>query len=69
MTTITLTSPDISCEHCKAAIEREIGGLSGVNSVSVDIPTQHVQVTYDSGRTSRDAIVEALDEAGYPVAL
>jgi copper ion binding protein len=67
MEQITLTAPDISCEHCQRAIEREIGALPGVASVSVDIPTKHVSVTYDPDAVTRDRIVEALDEEGYPV--
>jgi copper chaperone len=68
MEQITLTAPDISCDHCKHTIERELGGLAGVQSVSVDVPTKHVNVSYDRQHLSREAIVEKLDEEGYPVA-
>jgi copper chaperone len=65
---ITLTAPDISCDHCKQTIERELGTLSGVHSVSVAIPTKHVDVRFDPAQTSQAAIVARLDEEGYPVA-
>lgn len=68
METMTLTAPDISCEHCRTAIEREVGALSGVGSCSVDVPTRQVTVTYDPVKVSRSQIVETLDEEGYPVA-
>lgn len=68
METVTLTAPDISCEHCQRTIEQEVGSLNGVQSVSVDVPTQQVNVTYDPAHTSRDQIVAKLDEEGYPIA-
>jgi copper chaperone len=68
MESMTVTAPDISCEHCKMTIERELGGLAGVASCRVDIPTQQVDVTYDPAEISRDDIVARLDDEGYPVA-
>jgi copper chaperone len=68
MEEITLTAPDISCEHCKMTIERELGALSGVHACSVDVPSKQVSVTYDPAGVTRDQIVETLDEEGYPIA-
>lgn len=68
METVTLTAPDISCEHCKMTIEREVGALSGVQTCSVDIPSRQVSITYDPATVTRRQIVETLDEEGYPVA-
>jgi len=68
MQTATFVAPDISCEHCKTAIEREVGVLEGIQTVSVDIPARSVTVTYDPARTSEGAIVATLDEEGYPIA-
>jgi copper ion binding protein len=67
MEQITLTAPDISCEHCQRTIERELGTLAGVQRVSVDIPTKHVQVDFDPAQISPDAIIARLDDEGYPV--
>lgn len=68
METVRLTAPDISCEHCKMTIEREVGSLSGIQACLVDIPSKQVSITYDPTTVTRDQIVEALDEEGYPVA-
>jgi copper chaperone len=68
MNTVTLTAPDISCDHCKATIEREVGAMSGVQTVSVDVPSQHVTVTYDPAQLTDTDIVAKLDDEGYPVA-
>jgi len=65
--TISLIAPDISCEHCQRAIESALSVMPGVSAVSVDIGSQSVNVTFDGGETTRDAIVERLDEEGYPV--
>jgi copper ion binding protein len=68
MERITLTAPDISCKHCQHTIERELGTLPGVETVSVDISSKQVQVAFDPGKTSEEAIVARLDDEGYPVA-
>lgn len=67
MNTMTLTAPDISCDHCKRTIENSVGELAGVQSCSVDIPFKRVTVSYDPAQVSRDQIVETMDEEGYPV--
>jgi copper ion binding protein len=66
--TMTVTAPDISCEHCQRAIEGAVGRLSGVQSVHVEIPTKTVQVDFDPGQITRDVIEAALEEEGYPIA-
>ncbi|HEX6509724.1 MAG TPA: heavy-metal-associated domain-containing protein [Chloroflexota bacterium] len=68
MNQISLTAPDISCEHCQHTIERELSALPGVETVSVEIPTKHVRVAFDPARTSEEAIIAKLDDEGYPVA-
>ena len=53
----------MSCDHCKVAITGEVGQISGVESVNVDLQAKVVRV---SGRGLDDAaIVAAIDEAGY----
>ncbi len=53
---------DISCDHCKRAIEEELDGLDGVESVSVDVAAKTVLV---AGTASEVAIRAAIVEAGY----
>lgn len=65
MTTRTYSVPGISCEHCKAAIEGEVGKLEAVATVDVDIDAKTVRV---DGDATDDAIRAAIDEAGYDVA-
>lgn len=53
---------EISCGHCKAAIESEVAKLSGVESVVVDVASKTVVVT---GGVDDAAVVAAIEEAGY----
>ena len=66
--TMTVTAPDISCEHCRRAIEGAVGALPGVGSVHVEVPARIVRVSYDPARVSRQQIEATLDDEGYPVA-
>jgi len=62
-TTVTLSVPGMSCGHCEAAVKSEVGKVIGVESVSVDLDSKDVVVTGDS--LELDAILAAVDEAGY----
>jgi len=63
--TTTYTVPGASCGHCSAAITAELRRVAGVEGVAVDLETKTVTVRGDVGR---DAVVAAIDEAGYDVA-
>jgi copper chaperone CopZ len=56
----------MSCGHCEAAIKREVGSVAGVASVDVDLDSKLVTVRGET--LDRDAIVAAIDDAGYDVA-
>ncbi len=62
MAETTYTVPGISCGHCKAAIEGEVGALDGVESVIVDIDAKQVSVV---GSATDEAVRAAIVEAGY----
>ncbi len=57
--------PGMSCGHCEAAVKGEVGKVPGVADVAVDLQTKTVTVTGDA--LERDALVAAIDEAGYEV--
>lgn len=65
---ITLSVPEISCEHCVKTIDGALGALPGVEVVSTDIPTKTVHLRYDGGHLSRETIAATLDDAGYTIA-
>jgi copper chaperone len=62
-TVLTLAVEGMSCEHCRLAITDEVSGVSGVDSVEVDLDRKLVHV----GGTDVDesAVIGAVDEAGY----
>ena len=65
---VVLSVPDVSCEHCVKAINGALGALSGVASVSTDIPTKSVHLRYDASQLSMEQIETTLDDVGYTVA-
>lgn len=62
--TTTYSVPGMSCGHCVEAITGEVGKVEGVTDVSVDLDTKLVTVAGGD----HDAIVAAIDEAGFDVA-
>lgn len=55
----------MSCDHCRVAVEAEVGAVPGVTGVVVDLAEGTVRVEGDADdRLVRDAIAEA----GYEVA-
>ena len=62
--TTTYSVPEISCGHCKSTIEAAVQGLGDVAHVEDDIDARTVTVAGGD----RDAIVTAIEDAGYDVA-
>jgi copper chaperone len=63
-----LSVPDISCAHCKLAIEKAVGRLPGVAAVEVDVEARTVAVEFDRATVQLATIEEAIGEEGYAVA-
>jgi copper chaperone len=68
MTDTTFNVPDMSCAHCKAAVEGELNRLSGVKHSKADVEKGIVEVSYDEGTVTTEDIKGAIEEAGYTVA-
>ena len=68
MTSKTYSVPDVSCGHCKMAIEKAVGALEGVSSVDVSVEGKTVDIDFDEGRVEETSILETLEDTGYPVA-
>ncbi|MEP1125260.1 MAG: heavy-metal-associated domain-containing protein [Ilumatobacter sp.] len=62
--TTTYSVPEISCGHCKSTIEAAVGDVDDVRAVDVDIDAKTVTVEGGQG----DAIVAAIEDAGYDIA-
>jgi len=67
MTDTTFKVPEMSCGHCKAAVEGELSKLPGVKRANADVEKGAVEVSYDEGKVSTEQLEGAIEEAGYAV--
>jgi copper chaperone len=63
----TFQVPDISCGHCKKAIEDALHPLDGVESAEVSVPERSVTVEWQPETVARERLLAAIEEAGYSV--
>ena len=68
MTSKTVNVPGISCGHCVATIEREVGELAGVGSVKVEQASKDVTISWDPEATDWVVIEETMKEINFPPA-
>jgi copper ion binding protein len=68
MTEKTLKVEGMSCAHCKAAVEEELGKLSGLEHANADPDRGTVEVRFDEARLTEDDLEAAVEEAGYTIA-
>ncbi|MDR3543849.1 MAG: cation transporter [Desulfosporosinus sp.] len=54
----------MTCNHCKMRAEKALQGVSGVESVKVDLVAKEAVV---EGDVERAKLVKAIEEAGYSV--
>ena len=64
----TLNVPDMSCGHCKAAVEGGLNELPGVERADADVAKGIVEISYDEGTVTTEKLKAAIEEAGYTVA-
>jgi copper chaperone len=67
MTTMTISVPEIHCDHCKHSIEGALAPLPGVASARVDVEARMVTVEVDEMLTDRGRLVAAIEDQGYDV--
>ncbi|MCP3987870.1 MAG: heavy-metal-associated domain-containing protein [Actinomycetia bacterium] len=60
----TYNVPDISCDHCVAAITEGVKPIAGVERIEVDLESKTVSVVGGDDAS----IIAAIDEAGYDIA-
>lgn len=57
--------PDMSCGHCRSAVTAAVKELDAQAEVQVDLTEKSVRV---DSTLAREALADALTEAGYPPA-
>lgn len=60
---IKLNVPDMSCGHCKAAIEKAMAAADPLAELTFDMEARHVEIDSDLDLAALTAL---LDEAGFP---
>lgn len=65
--TAAYTVTGMTCGHCVTAVSTEIGKLTGVSDVRVDLDTGTVTVTSSAPLVDAE-VAAAVDEAGYELA-
>ncbi|MER5648049.1 heavy-metal-associated domain-containing protein [Streptosporangium sp. NPDC002524] len=65
MSTTTYTVTGMTCGHCVSSVKEEVGEVTGVTGVDVDLETGRVDVSGDSFDDA--AVRAAVKEAGYEV--
>lgn len=61
----TVSVPNISCGHCVNTIEREVGELQGVKSVTAEPRTKRVTISWDPDVTDWVVIEDHMKEINY----
>ena len=67
VTDTTFKVPDMSCGHCKAAVEERLNSLSGVVHSDADVGRGIVEISYDESKLGTEQLEGAIEEAGYTV--
>jgi P-type Cu+ transporter len=65
--TVDLSVGGMSCASCVASLEAALSRVPGTVSASVNLATERATVAYDADVTSVQALVEAVEDAGYQV--
>lgn len=67
METISLNVEGMTCNHCKASVEKAVGALNGVQSVEVILADKKVNVSLDSSIVSMETLTNTIEGIGFDV--
>lgn len=67
MPSTTFSVSGMTCEHCVRAVKQEVGDISGVTRVEVELGTPSTVTVQSTEPMSQQDFVAAIDEAGYEV--
>ncbi|EAC6408234.1 copper chaperone [Listeria monocytogenes] len=68
MEKLTLNVEGMTCSHCKARVTKALSEVSGVKSAVVSLDEGTATVEFEQGQVTEDALIDAVEEAGYEVA-
>jgi len=64
--TVTLSVPGMTCAACPITVKKALTKVDGVVKTEVSLEKKEATVTYDNGKTSVNALLDATKSAGYP---
>jgi copper chaperone len=64
---MVLSVEGMSCNHCKASVEKALKTLEGVEKAQVDLQKAQVEVEFDPEKISEEDLRGAVTAAGYQV--
>lgn len=65
MTTVHARIKGMHCAACSGRIERVVGGMDGVETVSVNLAAETMDLTFDPDIVTADAVGERIKELGF----
>jgi Cu+-exporting ATPase len=63
--TLSVGITDMTCANCSQTVESAVSKVSGVVSVDANFATDEAQVRYNPAVADREAIYDAIEDAGY----
>ena len=69
MQTVTLNIDGMTCGGCVKSVTRLLEGVEGVEKAEVSWKTKNAVITFDESKTDTDALIDAVEDGGYDVAL
>ena len=66
---VTFSVPDMSCPMCPITVRKALAGVDGVVGAEASLDHKQARVVFDPAKTSIDALVAAVAEAGFTATL
>lgn len=67
MATLTLQVDGMTCQGCVASVTRVLMDIPGVANADVVLQKKAATVNFDSTKTNRNELKQAIEDAGYDV--
>lgn len=69
MQTVTLNIDGMTCGGCVKSVTRLLEGVEGVEKAEVSLENKNAVITFDESKIDADALIDAVEDGGYDVAL
>lgn len=64
---LNISVTGMTCASCSRRVEKVLGKVDGVSEACVNLASEQAAITYDSSQVSPDALLQAIEKAGYGV--